>query len=45
MIAEFVFAVGINPKGTMKEVFTKFGLHENTQDFVGHAICLYRDDE
>ena len=23
----------------------KFGLDENTCDFVGHALALYRDDE
>jgi len=30
---------------TMDDVFKKFSLDENTQDFVGHALCLYRDDE
>ena len=30
---------------TMKEVYDKFGLDENTQDFVGHAIALYHNDE
>jgi len=32
-------------KTTMAEVFKKFGLDENTSDFVGHAIALYRDDD
>nr|CDS30282.1 rab gdp dissociation inhibitor [Hymenolepis microstoma] len=32
-------------KCSMTEVFTKFGVDNNTQDFVGHAICLYRDDD
>jgi len=30
---------------TMAEVFKKFGLDENTSDFVGHALALYRDDD
>ena len=29
---------------TMNEVYTKFGLDENTSDFVGHALALHRDD-
>ena len=29
---------------TMAEVYTKFGLDENTSDFVGHALALHRDD-
>ena len=29
---------------TMSEVYTKFGLDENTSDFVGHALALHRDD-
>jgi len=28
----------------MEEVYKKFGLDENTCDFVGHALALYRDD-
>lgn len=37
---------GINPEtSTMKDVYTKFGLDKNTQDFTGHAIALYLDDE
>ena len=35
----------VDPKvTTMDEVFKKFGLDENTCDFVGHALALYRDD-
>jgi len=30
---------------TMSDVFKKFGLDENTSDFVGHALALYRDDD
>merc|ERR1712184_210117 len=29
---------------TMQEMYKKFGLDENTCDFVGHALALYRDD-
>ncbi|EUB57627.1 Rab GDP dissociation inhibitor alpha [Echinococcus granulosus] len=32
-------------KCTMQAVFDKFGVDNNTQDFVGHAICLYRNDD
>ena len=36
----------IDPKtSTMKDVYAKFGLDQNTQDFTGHAIALYLDDE
>ena len=35
----------VDPKvTTMDEVYKKFGLDENTCDFVGHALALYRDD-
>lgn len=37
---------GIDPKtSTMKDVYSKFGLDQNTQDFTGHAIALYLDDD
>merc|ERR1712110_426116 len=37
---------GFDPKSTpMSVVYTKFGLDANTQDFVGHAMALYRTDE
>jgi len=26
------------------EVFKKFGLEPGTQDFIGHAMCLFLDD-
>ncbi|CAH1795750.1 unnamed protein product [Owenia fusiformis] len=32
-------------KFTAKDLYKKFGLDQNTQDFVGHAISLYRNDE
>jgi len=32
-------------KTTMEELYKKHGLDENTCDFVGHALALYRDDE
>ncbi|KAG8224876.1 hypothetical protein J437_LFUL006470 [Ladona fulva] len=30
---------------TMGQVYEKFGLDRNTQDFTGHALALYRDDD
>ena len=36
---------GVEPKDPMSKAFDKFGLDSNTQDFVGHAMCLYRNDE
>lgn len=37
---------GIDPKtSTMKDVYSKYGLDQNTQDFTGHAIALYLDDD
>lgn len=36
---------GANPDLPMKALFEKFGLDSNTQDVVGHAIALYRDDK
>jgi len=35
---------GLSPTSTMDEVYKKFGLDENTCDFVGHAMALYRED-
>uniref|UniRef100_A0A0N5A0K0 Rab GDP dissociation inhibitor n=1 Tax=Parastrongyloides trichosuri TaxID=131310 RepID=A0A0N5A0K0_PARTI len=36
---------GMDPeKHTMQEVYESFGLDENTADFTGHALALYRDD-
>lgn len=29
---------------TPREIYAKFGLDENTVDFIGHALALYRDD-
>ena len=37
---------GINlDKDTMATVYEKFGLEPGTQDFIGHAMALYLDDE
>ncbi|BGO98706.1 Rab GDP-dissociation inhibitor [Rhodotorula toruloides] len=37
---------GLNlDKNTMKEVYYKFGLEAGTQDFIGHAMALYLDDD
>ncbi|KAF8745136.1 hypothetical protein AX14_010596 [Amanita brunnescens Koide BX004] len=30
---------------SMKEVYEKFGLEPGTQDFIGHAMALYLDDD
>jgi Rab GDP dissociation inhibitor len=36
---------GFDPNsGTMSQCYEKFGLDENTADFTGHALALYRDD-
>lgn len=32
-------------KDSMKSVYEKFGLEPGTQDFIGHAMALYLDDE
>jgi len=32
-------------KVTMAELYKKFGLDENTQSFMGHAVALYHNDE
>ena len=29
----------------MSKAFEKFGLDQNTVDFVGHALALHRDDK
>ena len=36
---------GIEPDTLMSDVFKKFSLDDNTQDFTGHAVCLYTDDK
>ena len=36
---------GIDPKGPMSRVFEKFGLEQNTIDFIGHALALHPNDE
>lgn len=37
---------GLDPrKATMQQVYEHFGLDNNTADFVGHALMLYKDDE
>ncbi|GMG16769.1 unnamed protein product [Aspergillus oryzae] len=30
---------------TMKEVYDKFSLEENTRDFIGHSMALYQSDD
>jgi Rab GDP dissociation inhibitor len=30
---------------TMQQVYEKFGLDENTADFTGHALALWRNDK
>lgn len=36
---------GLDPRtAPMQQVYEKFGLDENTADFTGHALALYRDD-
>ena len=37
--------IGVDSTWTMQRVFTKFGLDQNTMDFTGHALALYRDDK
>ncbi|BDD56088.1 Rab GDP dissociation inhibitor beta [Monascus purpureus] len=32
-------------KCTMKEVYDKFSLEDNTRDFVGHSMALYQSDD
>ncbi|XP_055838346.1 rab GDP dissociation inhibitor beta [Episyrphus balteatus] len=32
-------------KSNMQALYDKFGLDKNTQDFTGHALALFRDDE
>lgn len=34
----------LDPKSPMSSCFQKFGLDQNTTDFVGHALALHRDD-
>ncbi len=44
-LSEYYYS-GINlDKDTMKAVYDKFGLEPGTQDFIGHAMALYLDDE
>lgn len=32
-------------RDSMKHIYEKFGLESGTQDFIGHAMALYLDDE
>ena len=35
-----------NPKeSTCQQLYDHFGVDKNTQDFTGHAVGLYRNDE
>eukprot|EP00730_Choanoeca_flexa_P000403 TRINITY_DN10185_c0_g3_i1.p1 TRINITY_DN10185_c0_g3~~TRINITY_DN10185_c0_g3_i1.p1 ORF type:complete len:444 (+),score=115.63 TRINITY_DN10185_c0_g3_i1:50-1381(+) len=36
---------GIKPTDPMKAVYAKFGCDGNTQDFTGHALALYTNDD
>lgn len=37
---------GMDPSKTnMQQVYEKFGLDENTADFTGHSLALFRDDQ
>ena len=37
---------GVDPNTTTGlQLFEKFSLDSNTQDFTGHALALYRNDE
>ncbi len=36
---------GLPPDTIFKDVVKKFGLEENTVDFVGHAVALYTNDD
>ena len=41
-----LYNIGINlDVDSMKVVYEKFGLESGTQDFIGHAMALYLDDE
>lgn len=43
---ELVLIAGLDiNKCPMKDVYYKFGLEAGTQDFVGHAMALWLDDE
>lgn len=35
----------ISPSMTMRALYQKFNLAQNTIDFTGHALALYRTDE
>lgn len=44
--ARLHLATGLNlDRDSMKTVYEKFGLEPGTQDFIGHAMALYLDDE
>ena len=37
---------GLDPKtANMKQIYENFGLDNNTADFTGHSLALYRNDE
>ena len=37
-------AAGLDPKALMEAIFKHFNLDQNTIDFIGCALALYRDD-
>ncbi|BFZ10611.1 hypothetical protein BsWGS_13650 [Bradybaena similaris] len=36
---------GVDPTMVSKQLYEKFGLDANTQDFTGHALALFRNDK
>ncbi|CAL1539066.1 unnamed protein product [Lymnaea stagnalis] len=36
---------GVDPNMNAKQLYEKFGLDANTQDFTGHALALFRNDK
>eukprot|EP00043_Microstomoeca_roanoka_P005909 m.58851 g.58851 ORF g.58851 m.58851 type:complete len:551 (+) comp13183_c0_seq1:44-1696(+) len=36
---------GLPPDTPMREAYKKFGCDDSTQDFTGHALCLYTDED
>lgn len=45
-VLDHLVLLGIDlDKDSMKTVYEKFGLEPGTQDFIGHAMALYLDDE
>jgi Rab GDP dissociation inhibitor len=46
LITSMIGNIGIDlDRDSMKTVYEKFGLEPGTQDFIGHSMALYLDDE